>query len=304
MAGVVNQPLPIVLRDLVGDIAALLQVPELEVFGGAALDLLADPSCRIRDLDIAARGDRHTADEVAKRLADAPDVGRITPVRDYWVHYRQPVFMFDVAWRHIVLDINFMDHTPQAHFDVDAVVWYWPRMTWDDPYAVVCRPVNAVRLTTALDADNPILLLNRIIKLAAKYDLDIAAAQRRSPVVPALLARAAHWVSTDQFHGRQAHDAHLRAVYASTLKARSPARFLMCCADAGVLDARLAPLAIVLRERATAAAHLAAARRTPTGFWNAADTLVNDTTGSWRSHQQWLATHAINRPALDGSPRP
>ena len=277
--------LPPHLHGLMCDIADFLQVRSFEVFGGAARDMLADPRRPIPDIDIATRGGTEDALACHARLASAPTCGTPTPVRPYWVHRTRPVTTFDVPWGNRVLDVSFMDHTPQAHFDVETVIWRFPELTYTDPYQVTRHTITTVRLVTSIDADNPLLMLNRILKLSAKYHLDMAADPYLRPLIGRLATRAAGWAPEDDFHGRYAHDAHLRHFHGAIRRASDPAAFIRSCAEAGLLDARLRPLAVALRRSPATAPVVAeqALQHDLAGFWEFADILVDAEPG-WRDY--------------------
>lgn len=63
---------------------------------------------------------------------------------------------------------------------------------------------------TAIDDENPVLFLSRLLKLSAKYDLDLAADSYLSGLTSQIAVLAAAWAPDDDFHGRYAHEAHLR----------------------------------------------------------------------------------------------
>jgi hypothetical protein len=278
-----DRRLPDRLHELMHGIAGLLHVTSFEVFGGAARDMLADPHRPGLDIDVAIRGGAADAHACHARLSAC---GPPTPVRPYWVHLTRPVSTFDVPWKDRILDISFMDHTPQAHFDVETVIWRFPELTYSDPHQVTRRSITGVRLVTSLDADNPVLLLNRILKLSAKYRIDMAADPYLRAVVGELVARAACWAPDDVFHGHYAHDAHLRHLHGAVRRTRDGEAFILSCVRAGILDARLRPLADTLRRRPAMVPVLAqqALRRDLTGFWEFTDAIVAAGPG-WRDYR-------------------
>ena len=274
------------VRSLADRIAALLPACELVIFGGAAYAMLTPGSPASGDIDVAVRGTPQDARACRERLAASAGCGRPTPVRPYWVHLTRRLATFDVPWSGTVLDISFMDHWPQAHFDIETVTIHWPSMEVSDPWQVLQRPVTTIRLVTSLSDENPVLLLSRLLKLSAKYGLDLATDTYPADLVGKTASLAAAWAPDDDFHGRYAHEAHQRHFHGAVSRATDPEAFIGSCLASGVLDARLRPFADALRSghalaREVAAAALALNRDE---FWAHVDTLVPAARG-WRGYR-------------------
>jgi hypothetical protein len=268
------RPLPAGPATLLERLAALLGQERFVMFGGATLDLLQDPPRPARDLDIALPLDRAEVQSIRRHIAArGADVGRT--LRRYWINIDQPVLMLDVRWEGQLIDLNFVDQIDRIpQFDIESVIWRYPELDYVDLYgafdALATRTFRPVR---GLAGNNPYLLLNRMIRLAAKYDLSLAA----NPVHQAIVSELSHhvlaWRATDDFHGRQAVEAHHRSIAGSVLRAQGPAGYLADLAQAGVLAGSLAELHGLLVESPTAKFYLADAR-TADEFWSRALALM------------------------------
>jgi hypothetical protein len=274
------------VQDLMSRIAALLPAEELVVFGGAAHAMLTPGSPADGDIDIAVLGTPGDARACHGRLAADPGCGQPTPVRPYWVHLTRPLATFDVPWSGTVLDISFMDHWPQAHFDIETISIHYPSMAVSDPWRVLGHRVATIRLVTSVSDENPVLLLTRILKLSAKYGLDLAADDYLAALTRQVAGLAAAWASVDDFHGRYACQAHQRHFHRAIRRAADPSAFIRSCLDSGLLDGRLAPLAAALRRDPahTEAIASSALALNLDEFWAHADTLIGAAAG-WREYQ-------------------
>ncbi|WP_031075339.1 hypothetical protein [Streptomyces sp. NRRL WC-3742] len=265
--------LPSAQRELLAELADLLQVDELLVYGGAALDLLVAPQLPSHDIDVAVVG-LDQAHQCRRLLLTHPEVGAVSTPREYWIRFNQPVVMFDVEWRGRVLDLNFVDAVEGiGHFDVECVRWHHPSATYTDPHDVLASlPVRDAALVSGVESENPLLLLNRAIRLAAKYGISLEGSGNLAKALPELTRSARQWASTDAFHGREAAHAHTRALASATQRASGPARFLDQCLRTGVIDCRHPVLAEALREDEEAIRRLAGTRSYDE-FWAAAEAL-------------------------------
>lgn len=268
------RPLPAGPASLLERLAALLGQERFVMFGGATLDLLQDPPRPARDFDIALPLDRPAVQSIRRHIAaQGADVGRT--IRRYWINIDQPVLMVDVHWEGQVIDLNFVDQVERIpQFDIESVIWRYPEGDYVDLYgafdALATRTVRPVR---GLAGNNPYLLLNRMIRLAAKYDLRLAADPVHQAIVTELSHRVLAWHATDDFHGRQAVEAHHRSIAGSVLRARDPAGYLADLAQAGVLARSLVELHRLLVETPAARFDLADARIADE-FWSTALALM------------------------------
>lgn len=274
-------PLPAHARALLHQIADAVRRDEVHLFGGAALDLILDPSAPCHDLDVAVTVSE-PLDESAQRLRSFPEFSWVGELRRYWIRLDQPVVMVDVCWGDHRLDVNFVNHLGGiGHFDVEQVRWSYPDHRLIDPWVVSGRPVENLRLTTAPDADNPLLLLNRLLKLSAKYQVEFWRREHLRNLVADLVERSRSWLATDPFHGPQAHAAHARSIASAVRRSVEPVAFLEGCIESGLLRARFEPLSIALRSDVAARTALATAA-SDDAFWRAADLAVGSSHAAWR----------------------
>lgn len=252
-----------------------------EIFGGAAFDLLRgqrDPP----DIDVAVRGDASSAVEQQTALTGNPAFGDVTPVREYWIHLRRKIWVFRATWRpHVLVDVSVMDHTNEAHFDVETVMWHFPELVYTDPFrALDIEP--GVRLVPAVTAENPLLLINRALKVSAKYGHPTQEAEILR-ILSSLADQAATWWPDDAFHGRSAHDRFLRHLPEAALRSERPAWLLDLCHRSGVLAARLPALATRAAEASGIISQMAS-QTTAESFWATADAIVGLPAAQWRDY--------------------
>ncbi|MEU5337853.1 hypothetical protein AB0G51_31695 [Streptomyces asoensis] len=266
-----SRPLPADHRRLLRDLAALLGTPQLVVYGGAARDLLIRPQGFAKDVDIAAGPLAHAA-ACRHRLLEHPDVEHVGESRDYWIRMTEPVIMFDVRWRGMTLDVNFLDDFGKiGHFDVECVRWEHPAGTFIDPYGVTSeKETHSFSLVSPMGDENPVLLLNRLVKLSAKYDVDYTRDEELAHLVGQLIEAAAAWNSDDGFHGAQADAAHARALAVSVQRARDGRAFLQMLLHSGAIACRNPVLAQALSKDPCAVAELARVTSTES-FWRLAN---------------------------------
>lgn len=272
--------LPAPAKHLLEQLAAALHVEQLRLFGGAALDLLIDPSVPCHDVDVALpAGDFEAFDPSA-------EVEIVGQPRSYWICHSIPVVITTARWKGTVLDLNFLDEMGKiGHFDIERVYWDFPDCLFTDLHDVTLKPVRTFQLVTTPDSENPVLLLNRVVKLAAKYNIPFWLQWHLLDFVEQLVAATADSMPADNFHGPEAHAAHLRAIASSVRRAARPRDFLHGCLQAGVLDARLGSLANALRRDPSAQTRLAGASSDDL-FWRTADDLVADGGAGWRQYRR------------------
>jgi|GEM_PF-2780154 len=262
-----------------------------EIFGGAAFDLLRgqrDPP----DIDVAMLGDASSALERQSSLANNPAFSNVTPVGEYWVHLRRQIWVFRATWRpHMLVDVSVMDHTNEAHFDVETVVWHFPELVYTDPFGSLDTEPG-VRLVSDIAVENPVLLINRALKVSAKYGHPAQEAEILW-ILNTLADRAITWWPDDAFHGRSAHDRFLRHLAEATLRSERPAWLLDLCHRSGVLAARLPALATRVTKASGIISQMAS-QTTVESFWATADAIVRLPSTQWRDYD--AARHDVARP--------
>ncbi|MGH4017646.1 MAG: hypothetical protein ACRDT0_00055 [Pseudonocardiaceae bacterium] len=276
--------LPAHLADQLEDVARVLGARRIRLFGGAAFDLVVGVR-EHADLDIALPGRPEMRDTCLERLRGHPEVTAVSDARQYWIRFHVPVTIVNARWGETLLDLNFLDEWDSiGHFDIERVRWDFPSCTLEDPHGVTQRPVRTVRLVTGVGQDNPILLLNRLLKLSAKYDIPFWQDAKLFPVVNELVVRAGTWASKGTFQGRNAHAAFVQTLASATRRSTDPVRFLRGCVESGVVASRLPTLARRLADDPAALQELAEAG-SDDGFWSRADAVVGRTGTAWRRYR-------------------
>lgn len=266
--------LPAKHRDLLSRLASVLGRERFVLFGGAPLDLLALRSRPVKDLDVALPLDPAAVQPCVDHLR-ACGCSTNGEVRRYWINLDQPVLMVDVRWENYLIDLNFVDEIERIpQFDIESVIWRYPELDYLDIYgafgALAARTLLPVH---GLASNNPYLLLNRLVRLAAKYDLSLADNPLHLSMVRELSRRIRGWTANDDFHGRQAREAHHRSVAASTLRAKDPPAYLADLACSGALQESIPELHRLLCGSPASRFQLAGVT-TPEGFWVTALSLM------------------------------
>lgn len=234
---------------LLEEIADLLDVQRLVLFGGAALDLLSTPSRPVKDVDVALPLNGPSVPLVTLQLQSQTGPP-LTPLRPYFINLDQPVLMVEHRWRGYLLDINFVDDVIRIpQFDIESVQWHYPERDYVDLYgAVRALAAGEVRPIWGLNHNNPLLLLNRMLRLAAKYDLRLAGHAVHQKIIHELGERIRRWDALDDFHGRQAREAHLRTIPSAARRASDPVAYLGQLAGAKALASTVPELQRLLAQ--------------------------------------------------------
>lgn len=289
-----TRALPARQSALLEEIAALLDVERLVLFGGAALDLLTVPSRRVKDLDIALPLEGRCIPPLLIRLQSCGSHPS-APVRPYMINLDQPVLMVEHHWRDHHLDINFVDDVHRIpQFDIESVQWRYPECNYLDLYgAFHALAARTVRPIWRLDQNNPWLLLNRVLRLAAKYDLRLAGHGVHQTTIEELNHRIECWDALDDFHGRQAREAHYRTIPSAARRANDPIRYLRDVAEARAVSVTVPELQGLLDRGSSAWEALSSALRTDE-FWTAAASLLPDSQAT-----SLTARLALARPGME-----
>lgn len=144
---------------------------EFLLFGGAAIDLLRDPTAPVADYDIAVRN--HPAK--IRRCKEALVLNGFDIVvneRSYYIHRDVRVILVVAKKGDEVLDISFLDDFSDIGlFDVETLVCRFPKIVVQDPFhAVAALKRREVRLIRSLDQEDPFVVLSRFLHLCSKYD--------------------------------------------------------------------------------------------------------------------------------------
>jgi len=186
------------LKELPSNCAKVLErinkwtgAPKFILFGGAALDLLLGKKRGSSDYDIGIQASKIT---IHKLKTNLQRVGfSVYPVlRKYVINYTHQVTLMCAKRDDTILDVALMDELLDQKFElvgnkflapamdkfnVDSVYWRYPEMDFADKYDAV----NAIKdkcliAVNGLFTEDPVLLVNRILYLGAKYEVPIASA--------------------------------------------------------------------------------------------------------------------------------
>ena len=253
---------------LLEELAELLGQDRLVLFGGAALDLLCEPHKPVKDLDVALPLDDTVITACINHLESA-GYPPSRPLRRYWVNVDRPVLMTEVRWPGWVVDLNFVNGIEDVPpFDLDSVMWRFPEREVIDPYqAVTALEARTARPGRGYIPNNPYLLLNRLLRLAAKYQLRLSGNPIHAALIRDLNDRVARWPLDDDFHGRQALEAHFRTIPAAARRSGHPARFLADLSHSEALSSTLPAVARLFQQAPAAVTAAAAAVGNASSFW-------------------------------------
>lgn len=175
--------------------------------------------------------------------------------RDYWIFFNEPVRLFEVQFGDQLLDLNLMDVAVRpGHFSLETVRWRIEDRQLEDPHSALdWTPGEPVTLVTAIDSDNPLRMLVRLVRLANKHGLSLWDDHGLREVAIGLKTRSEKWDSNDEFHGLRARDSFVRhmaeivsnpATASSLLLEIRELRLFEITAPAPwrLLDARVGPL--------------------------------------------------------------
>lgn len=200
-------------QEALAALADELRLRDAYLFGSAAFAAASGIDARAADLDLQAAGGAEMERDLLHAIEKGP-FSLCSGPSDYWIYYDDQVRLFEVEYNGTLLDINLMDTTVRpGHFSLEAVRWEIRSGRLEDPFGVkTWRLGDPVQLVTSVDADNPLLMLSRMIKLANKYGLSLFASNGLGAVSRELTMRARSWHSDDDFHGRQAQATLTRIV--------------------------------------------------------------------------------------------
>lgn len=207
--------LPLSLQDQLTFLVTSLSVNHCILFGGAALDLLIDPGARIRDYDIGILDKGNCLESCAKALKKN-GFKIIDKKRDYTVGKIHRVTMIFARKGEILLDVNFMeDFGIVGQFDIESLIWRFPEMDFVDRYgALRAFHEKTIQPIRPFEDENPLLVLNRLILLCAKYQLRIT----EHPIHKKLLAQLQKTISKfDLLNNDNLGEINLKASHYSTL---------------------------------------------------------------------------------------
>lgn len=223
-----------------GQVIDRIGLEDALLFGGAAFDWSSGTRTIPDDVDLQAGG----GETVERRFLDSVDRDKgavlLSGPRDYWIFHHEHVRLFEVRVDGVMLDINLMDtRVRPGHFSIETVRWGIAERQLEDPHSALAEG-HRPHLVTAVDSDNPIRMLARMIRLARKYSIPLL----EPPLFDVALDlrdRAMRWESRQEFHSRDAWESYARLI----------ARILRDSPEGDALRAELGALDLIgLRERA------------------------------------------------------
>jgi len=202
-----NTTLPSSLCRLMIQLSKVLGVKKFILFGGAAIDLLINPSVKLHhDLDIGIEGRKRSIINQCKKHLRIHGFQIIGKNRPYFINMNEPVIMVFAKNNHWLLDINFMDNLwSVGQFDIESLFFRYPELDYIDRYnAVESLKKRTMHPINGLYRENPILLINRIIDLCSKYNLSMSRNPIHREYINILKKRISNWNTSDEFHGKMA----------------------------------------------------------------------------------------------------
>lgn len=217
-----GKSLPHPLRRLMSWFSKILGVKKFILFGGAAIDLLFDPSAKIHDLDIGIEGRKRSIINCCKKHLKSYGFKIIGKDRPYFINMNEPVTMVFATDNRWLLDISFMENVwSVGQFDIESLFFRYPELDYIDRYeAIEALKKKIIHPINGLYKENPILLINRIIDLCSKYNISMTKNPLHRDYINILKKRVSNWNTSDEFHGKMARV----AFYSKLLKAIKQAK--------------------------------------------------------------------------------
>lgn len=257
----VIQPLPKRWQDLMRQLAKELGAKNFILHGGAAMDLLIDPLREIHDLDIAIVSDRGNIERYRKNLRQS-GYEILERNREYYLNVIDPVTIVFAKSEKWTLDIAFLEgplerkinltppspyHTSMDKFDIDSVFWRYPQLDIVDLYdAFNALKGRTMRPIYSLYEENPYLLINRLINMCSKYQMDICDNPVHNESFKILTERIAQWKHPGIFHGKLVKIAHYSTVLKAITRAQNRERFIADIARSRILQYTMPELQQIL----------------------------------------------------------
>ena len=229
-------PLPHYLHQLMIQLSKALGVKEFILFGGTAIDLLINPSTEICDLDIGIGEGKKYIKQCKKqlKLSNYQIIGKDRP---YFTNMIDPVTMVFAKNNRWLLDISFMNNIWDiGQFDIESLFFRYPELDYIDRYNTLkALKEKTMRSIHGLYKENPYLLLNRIINICAKYDMNMSKNPVHRNSINVLKKRISNWNPPNSFHGKMAKIAHYSTVLKAMRRAKNRYAFIKDLIATGLL---------------------------------------------------------------------
>jgi hypothetical protein len=244
------QPLPKRFQEMMSRLAKELGAKKFILYGGAAMDLLINSSHKVHDLDIAIISDRKDVEYYIENLKKA-GYEILEGNREYHLNIIDPVTIVFAKNNEWTLDVAFLNGPlerkinlvpPSAYcttmdkFDIDSVFWRFPQLDSVDLYDAFGALKNrTMRPLYSLYEENPYLLINRMINMCAKYQMDICDNPVHKKSFEVLKERVRQWKHSGEFHGKLVKIAHYSTVLKAIKRSKNREKFIVDLAQSGIL---------------------------------------------------------------------
>lgn len=232
-----SKNLPYPLRQLMIQLSKVLRIKEFILFGGAAIDLLLNPFAKIHDLDIGIKGRKKDFINQCKkhlRLCGFQILGKDRP---YFINMNEPVTTVFAKNNRWLLDINFMDNPwSVGQFDIETLFFRYPELDYIDRYdAIENLEKKTIHPINGLYKENPILLINRIVDLCSKYNINMSKNSIHRDYINILKKRISNWNTPDEFHGKMAKISFYSKILKAIKQAKRREVFIKDLVATGIL---------------------------------------------------------------------
>lgn len=232
-----SKKLPYSLRQLMIQFSKVLRVKEFILFGGAATDLLISPSAEFRDFDIGIRGRKKYIINQCKKHLKLYGFQILGKDRSYFINMNEPVTMIFAKNNYWLLDINFMNNLWNVgQFDIESIFFRYPELDYIDRYnAIEAFKKKIIHPINGLYKENPILLINRIIDLCSKYNINMSRNPIHRDYIDILKKRISNWNTLDEFHGKIARISFYSKILKAINQSKQREIFIRDLVNTGIL---------------------------------------------------------------------
>lgn len=234
---VTNTTISLRQKEILNYLSNILELESFILFGGAALDLIVDPSIKIKDFDIGIKISENIIQKIkGKLLSNGYKI--IGEDRPYLINMTTPVTMVFAENGSYVLDISFLENLDDiGQFDIDSSYCRYPQMDHIDRFgAIEAYNKGSIKPIHGLDKENPYLLINRIVSLSAKYGIVFYDDKKDNANINYLKKRLSNWKTEDCLHGKMARIAHLSHILKAIARTPSKHDFIEQLINSDILN--------------------------------------------------------------------
>jgi hypothetical protein len=167
--------LNIVAKKLMNNIHDMIGEKEFVLYGSTPINLLLNKKNTIEDLDIVIRGtNQQKIKNFVKKIKNR-GFTIIEPYRKYIIHKNKKVVLVYAKYKKFFFDMVFLkDLELIGHFNIDSLFFRYPQMDCVDRFnALEGIKSKKIKLVIKITKENPLLLLGRILRLCAKYNISL-----------------------------------------------------------------------------------------------------------------------------------